>query len=134
MMRNVLMVLILWSGIAVAAETSKHVQLIAITHIGEKQTQMMVDKDEKGITVKLHTSDGEKRSNTLSDANFAEIMKEFKKLPVPKKIPDSCASSRVDIAVVGLQKEVVHKASCLGVKSITEPEYAKFVNTLVMAN
>ena len=70
------------------------------------------------------------RKNTAPQAvrreDLEELKASFDELPTVERIPKKCDRARVDITVKDAG-HVTHKASCLGVRSITTPAYTRFV-------
>ena len=110
------------------------VQMIATATVGGRVTRFTIKSVNGHSTMETVSSAGANQTKELTPENFAFIMAEFKKLPVPPTISKYCATSRMDIAVMAGSGPPQTKASCLGMKSITEPDYANFATLLVFAN
>jgi hypothetical protein len=81
------------------------------------------------MTMASNTGDFSRRPISNKDVEF--IKAEFAKLPVPEKLPVECARSHLTVTLSKGPKNAETKTSCLGVRTITSPAYARFARILV---
>lgn len=114
--------------------TSKKVVFEAQSIMGDKSVDFKLIEESGKWIMHMHSNQGDLSNRTLTKKDFDFIKEEFLKLPVAKSIPKECSRSQIKIKLSanGKEKEKT-KISCLGVKTITEPAYARFTQILVNA-
>ena len=107
-------------------------QILAVIHYGELTTTFVV---RGGVTpsIQMTNSNGVMQSHELSAANFDFIVTQFKKLKTPPKVPNECYRLRMDVQFSDTAHKVTQQASCIGTKTITSDQYARFAHILVLA-
>jgi hypothetical protein len=122
------LLLMILMGVTSATTLDDSTKLTVKTVYGEAVTQIVMEKTDGQWTIALTSLRTNKKSIlNAEDARF--ILREYDHLPVPSSVPDSCYRARVDILLTQGGKSSA-KASCVGVKTITSPRYARFLRIL----
>lgn len=109
-------------------------KIIVRAQVADKVSQFIVSGDGPNMNLYFHNTDGITKKRAFKEDEFKFLLKEIDKLPVAPKVPAECSRFRTDITVIREgKKEPLKKSSCLSVRSITEPAYAKLLNLLAIS-
>jgi hypothetical protein len=105
--------------------------LDARSYYGDKVVRFTLAEEGGKTVMTMASNAGDFSRRVLSSKDVEFLKAEFAKLPVPEKLPVECTRSHLTVTLIRGPKTAETKTSCLGVRTITSPAYARFARILV---